>query len=234
MSQLGAPQRSAQISGHAEILKIKTTVKILDDPRCKKGRCRGHRVLKTLGHVSRSESSAGLRGVWKGRAVTCDGIELELEERGILRLWRWLAENVKLDTSAQNRTQKAGVRDGTIRTRAGLQGNEERHLFRELCHPFESLSQIKPWRRSLLVFLCSKYIWITVSRPITQMYQAWRQDVSCLLLFLLLLSYFLQTEGLVRVTVFSPPAGLKENLSWVLARVRRAREENRPRVTHSI
>ncbi len=136
MSQLGAPERSAQIFIHVAILKIKCTVKIRPAPDL--GNVIGVSLISEKAQPRSKERRVRFRppGCLQ-RTHTCDGIapwagaeRTEVAEDD----WQKMSGATR---QPHTDTQQADVRDCMIRERAGSQGKEGSGIFRELCHPFK-------------------------------------------------------------------------------------------------
>ena len=140
MSQLGAPQRSAQISGHAVILKIKSNVKIQPAPD----------LANSVSEKDWSNQHAkswvqGPRVPEKDTEAPVTGLHHKPELIGWWRVgghkggWNKWQKNVKHNTSSPDK-HTAG-RWQIARWEGGQVG---RVIFWELCHPSRIYSRSGP------------------------------------------------------------------------------------------
>lgn len=246
MPQLGAPQRSAQIFAHVAVLKIKSSVKIQPAP--------------DLGKVIRVSLI-----FWKSSATQHEESRVQASgasKRTHTHLWRdctvsrsWRggggfsnSEDDWQKMSGTTRqphtdTQQADVRCCMIRRRADSQGRRRSGIFRELCHPLRLFHRLGPGTaRTWNLFVLS--VWLNKYLP------TYRPNVgdlksSYLLMFSPSVSstiVIFQTQGLVRVTVFSTylcctegnaqPSVLHTTGAWARVRYLRGERQTQDRRLH--
>lgn len=163
MSQLGTPQRSAQIWAPVTILKIKKHCNDPAAPRSREGHPSVTDLWKSLA-AQQGGSQVQASRVSAKDTHTCDGIVpwARIEGEGEVRM-------IGRKCQPHTDTQQADVTDCMIRERAGSQGTERNGIFRELCHPSEISPRLGLNTTHTESLLCSEYDWRTISWLIGKM-----------------------------------------------------------------